>query len=47
VFDRSSAYLDSDTVFGVKDSLVRDFVAGPDGVLVCEHDVVLRRTDAG
>ena len=47
VFDRSSAYLDSDTVFGVKDSLVRDFVPGPDGVLVCEHDVVLRRADAG
>ena len=42
VFDRSSAYLDSDTVFGVKDSLVRDFAPGPDGVLVCEHDVVLR-----
>jgi protocatechuate 3,4-dioxygenase beta subunit len=48
VFDRSSAYLDSDTVFGVKDSLVRDFVAGPDGVLVCRHDVVLRvRRSAG
>jgi catechol 1,2-dioxygenase len=47
LFDRSSAYLDSDTVFGVKDSLVRDFVPDPDGVLVCEHDVVLRRTDAG
>ncbi len=42
VFDRDSAYLDSDTVFGVKDSLVRDFVRGDDGVLVCEHDVVLR-----
>jgi catechol 1,2-dioxygenase len=42
VFDRGSAYLDSDTVFGVKDSLIRDFVPGGDGVLVCEHDVVLR-----
>jgi hypothetical protein len=30
-------------VFGVKESRVRDFVAGDDGILVCEHDVVLRR----
>jgi protocatechuate 3,4-dioxygenase beta subunit len=42
VFDSASAYLDSDTVFGVKLSLVRDFRPGPDGVLVCEHDIVLR-----
>ena len=41
VFDRESRYLDSDTVFGVKDSLIEDFVAGPDGVLVCEHAIVL------
>jgi catechol 1,2-dioxygenase len=41
VFDRASEYLDTDTVFGVKDSLVRDFVPAPGGVLVCEHDVVL------
>ncbi len=41
VFDRASQYLDSDTVFGVKDSLIEDFVAGPDGVLVCEHAIVL------
>jgi protocatechuate 3,4-dioxygenase beta subunit len=41
VFDSASDYLDSDTVFGVKDSLIRDFVAGPDGVLVCRHDIVL------
>ena len=44
LFDRESDYLDSDTVFGVKDSLVRDFVPGAGGVLVCEHDVVLRRS---
>jgi catechol 1,2-dioxygenase len=44
LFDHESDYLDSDTVFGVKDSLVRDFVPGDDGVLVCEHDVVLRRS---
>ena len=42
VFDSASAYLDSDTVFGVKPSLVRDFRPGPDGVLECEHDIVLR-----
>ena len=41
VFDRASRYLDSDTVFGVKDSLIEDFVVGPDGVLVCEHAIVL------
>jgi hypothetical protein len=43
VFDRSSAYLDSDAVFGVKGSLVRDFVPDADGVLVCRHDIVLDR----
>ncbi len=43
VFDRRSDYLDSDTVFGVKDSLIADFVPGSDGVLVCEHDIVLAR----
>jgi len=43
VFDRESDYLDSDTVFGVKGSLMADFVPGPDGVLVCEHDFVLAR----
>lgn len=41
IFDRASKYLDEDTVFGVKDSLIEDFVPGPDGVLVCEHDIVL------
>ena len=41
VFDRESRYLDSDTVFGVKDSLIEDFVARSDGVLVCEHAIVL------
>lgn len=43
VFDRASAYLDSDTVFGVKQSLIKDFVAQADGTLRCEHDFVLRR----
>jgi len=45
VFDRESEYLDSDTVFGVKGSLIRDFVAGPDGELICEVDFVLRTAD--
>jgi catechol 1,2-dioxygenase len=42
VFDSASDYLDSDTVFGVKDSLVRDFVDQPDGSCVVEYDFVLR-----
>jgi protocatechuate 3,4-dioxygenase beta subunit len=46
IFDRQSRYLDSDTVFGVKPSLIRDFVAGEDGVLACEHDIVLRQRDS-
>jgi protocatechuate 3,4-dioxygenase beta subunit len=43
IFDRDSKYLDSDTVFGVKESLIRDFVPGQDGVLRCESDFVLPR----
>lgn len=43
LFDRASAYLDSDTVFGVKEALVKDFKPGGDGALLCEHDFVLRR----
>ena len=43
LFDRDSEYLDSDTVFGVKESLIRHFVPGEDGVLSCESDFVLRR----
>ncbi len=43
VFDRRSDYLDTDTVFGVKDSLIEDFLPGEDGVLVCEHDIVLAK----
>lgn len=43
IFDRRSDYLDSDTVFGVKDSLIKDFVQGDDGALLCEHDIVLAR----
>lgn len=42
IFDRESDYLDSDTVFGVKGSLIRDFVLTEDGTRVCENDFVLR-----
>jgi hydroxyquinol 1,2-dioxygenase len=45
VFDRDSDYLDSDAVFGVKESLIRDFVPGADGILRCESDFVLRRAE--
>lgn len=41
LFDRTSEYLDSDAVFGVKDSLIKEFVADSEGTLVCEHDFVL------
>jgi catechol 1,2-dioxygenase len=46
IFDAQNPYLDSDTVFGVKDSLVRDFrPAGPqdppDVAFVAEMDFVL------
>ena len=43
LFDHESDYLDSDTVFGVKQSLIRDFVRGEDGVLHCESNFVLSR----
>ena len=43
LFDRDSDYRDSDAVFGVKDSLIRDFILGGDDVVRCESDFVLRR----
>jgi protocatechuate 3,4-dioxygenase beta subunit len=42
VFDAASDYLDSDTVFGVKGSLVKQFVDEPDGSCRLDHDFVLR-----
>jgi catechol 1,2-dioxygenase len=42
LFDAANEYLDSDTVFGVRDSLVKEFVPGPDGTLLVKHDFVLR-----
>lgn len=41
VFDAASDYLDSDAVFGVKSSLVRDFVPTAGGEAVCACDFVL------
>jgi len=41
LFDRTSKYLDSDTVFGVKTSLIEDFVPQADSTLLCERDFVL------
>lgn len=45
VFDRTSKYMDSDTVFGVKESLFGDFIPGiVEGYLVCDFDFVLARS---
>jgi len=43
VFDSASRYLESDTVFGVRAGLIRDFAPGPDGCTV-DQDFVLRPT---
>lgn len=47
VFDAASDYLDSDTIFGVGSSLVRDFVPTPDGEAVCSCDFVLEPLSTG
>jgi catechol 1,2-dioxygenase len=47
VFDRQSAHLDDDAVFGVRPSLVRDFVPsenGENGELAATFDIMLERT---
>jgi len=41
IFDKESKYLDTDTVFGVKESLIKEFVKQPDGNLLLEYDFVL------
>ena len=41
VFDSESQYMQTDTVFGVKDSLVGQYVLDDDGWRVCEFDFVL------
>lgn len=42
VFDAESDYLDSDAVFGVRDSLVVQVTPGPDGVPVAHFDIALQ-----
>jgi hydroxyquinol 1,2-dioxygenase len=46
LFDSGSPYLDSDAVFGVKASLVREFrpVEDPEPYRTVHFDIVLRRT---
>jgi protocatechuate 3,4-dioxygenase beta subunit len=41
IFDKESAYLDSDTVFGVKGSLIKTFIKQTDGDLLLDHDFIL------
>ena len=41
IFDEDSKYLDSDTVFGVKGSLIKKFLPQSDGTLLLEYDFVL------
>jgi len=41
IFDKDSDYLDSDTVFGVKGSLIKTFIKQSDGDLLLDHDFVL------
>ena len=42
LFVKGDKYLDSDAVFGVKQSLVVDFKKGKDGVAACYYDFVLK-----
>jgi catechol 1,2-dioxygenase len=41
LFDSKSQYLDSDAVFGVRDSLIVDFTQNPDGTLATTFDITL------
>jgi catechol 1,2-dioxygenase len=41
LFDSKSKYLDSDAVFGVRDSLIVDFQEHPDGTLSTTFDITL------
>ncbi len=43
VFRNGDRYLDSDAVFGVRSSLVADWVKQPDGTYLVEYDFVLNR----
>ncbi len=46
VFRNGDRYLDSDAVFGVRESLVADWVRQPDGSWLVEYDFVLNRAPA-
>ena len=45
IFLKGDPYLDSDAVFGVKDSLVVDFTEGDNGLWQARFDIVLARPD--
>ncbi|MCE3272019.1 MAG: dioxygenase family protein [Ramlibacter sp.] len=47
VFRNGDAYLDSDAVFGVRQSLVADWVKQPDGTYLVEYDFVVNPAGAG
>lgn len=44
VFRNHDPYLDSDAVFGVRQSLIADWVLQPDGTYLVEYDVVLNHS---
>lgn len=46
VFRNGDPYLDSDAVFGVRESLVADWVRQPDGHYLVEYDFVLQPVEA-
>ncbi len=46
VFRDGGPYLDSDAVFGVRQSLVADWVEQPDGTYTLDFDFVLNRAPA-
>ena len=41
VFKKGDPHLQSDPVFGVKDSLIADWIAGKDGMTILNFDFVL------
>jgi hydroxyquinol 1,2-dioxygenase len=47
VFRNGDAYLDSDAVFGVRQSLIADWVEQPDGSFLVEYDFVLAPRQPG
>ena len=47
MFRNDSDYLDSDAVFGVRQSLVCDWVAQADGSYRLDYDFVLNPTQGG